>query len=93
MLNNTFSQVDELSVINNSQLLNDPFIYGFNNEQDELSPSNPYFSKYDFNTYLMNTQEKSKEIENIDKQSEGKVSIEITLTKISEVNTKRRKYN
>jgi hypothetical protein len=88
MLNNTFSEVDEIS-FNNSQLLNDPFIYGFNIEQDEFPPLNSYFSKYDFNTYLMNTQEKSKEIENIDKQSEGKVFIEITLTKISEVNPKR----
>ena len=85
-LNYTFSEVDGISV-NNPQILNDPFFDRFNIEQQEF-PSNPYFSENDFDTYLMKTQEKSKE-NNIDKQSEGKISIEITLTKISEVNLKR----
>ena len=93
MYDNTFSEDDdefsEYSV-NNPQILNDPFFYTINIEQDEFQP-NSYFSKKDFDTdlKLVNTQEKSKEIKDLDKQSEGKISIEITLTKISEVNTKR----
>ena len=87
MFVNTFSEDDDEFSVNNPQLFNDPFSYTINIDQDEFQP-NSYFSENDFDTYLMNTQEKSKE-NNIDKQSEGKISIEITLTKISEVNPKR----